>query len=372
MVRVGDFEFSLIEFAGALGDFGPLNPFIIAYIAIIGLDPTGILLAMGFTNVIIGLIYRLPLPVEPQKAVATVALNERWDSSLIYGTGIGMGLVWLFLVFSGLVRKIAKITPMCVIVGVQLGLMFILLKESIEFIATNIILALVSFLLVLLLLKNRKLPAGIAIFLLGLAIALLSNSAFDLKFGLYLPRFFAPSLWNICFGLLTVGVAQVVLTLSNAVLATCLMVNEKFPRQRIQEERLAMNMGWMNTVFPLFGGVPMCHGAGGFASQYFFGARTGGAMLMEGIVEVFLALFLAESIITIFGEFPLSIIGVMLFFASLELGKLFLTIKDSFEIVLAITIAVTSFFTNLGVGFFIGLLIYYSRKSIKKQTLQFG
>jgi len=121
MVRVGDFEFSLIEFAGALGDFGPLNPFIIAYIAIIGLDPSGILLAMGFTNIIVGLIYRLPLPVEPQKAVATVALNERWDSSLIYGTGIGMGLVWLFLVFSGLVRKIAKITPMCVIVGVQLG-----------------------------------------------------------------------------------------------------------------------------------------------------------------------------------------------------------------------------------------------------------
>jgi len=233
-------------------------------------------------------------------------------------------------------------------------------------------LALVSFVLVLLLLKNRKLPAGIAIFLLGLAIALLSNSAFDLKFGLYLPRFLIPSLWNIYVGLLTVGVAQVVLTLSNAVLATCLMVNEKFPSQKIQEESLAMNMGWMNTVFPFFGGVPMCHGAGGFASQYFFGARTGGAMLMEGIVEVFLALFLAESIIMIFGEFPLSIVGVMLFFASLELGKLFLTVKDSFEIVLAITMAVISFFTNLGVGFFIGLLIYYLRKITKKQTLQFG
>jgi len=369
MVRVGDFEFSLIEFAGALGDFGPLNPFIIAYIAIIGLDPSGILLAMGFTNIIIGLIYRLPLPVEPQKAVATVALNERWDSSLIYGTGIGMGLVWLFLVFSGLVRKIAKITPICVIVGVQLGLMLILLKESIEFVATNLMLALVSFLLVLLLLKNRRLPAGIAIFLLGLAIALLSNSAFDLKFRLYLPRFFAPSLWNIYVGLLTVGVAQVVLTLSNAVLATCLMVNEKFPKQKIQEESLAMNMGWMNTVFPLLGGVPMCHGAGGFASQYFFGARTGGAMLMEGIVEVFLALFLAESIITIFGEFPLSIIGVMLIFASLELGKLFLTIKDSFQIVLAITIAVISFFTNLGIGFFAGLLIYYLKLTIRRNKI---
>jgi len=92
-------------------------------------------------------------------------------------------------------------------------------------------------------------------------------------------------------------------------------------------------------------------------------------MLMEGIVEVFLALFLAESIITIFGEFPLSIIGVMLFFASLELGKLFLTIKDLFQIVLAISIAVIAFLTNLGIGFFAGLLIYYLRKTVKKQTV---
>jgi len=372
MVRVKNFEFSLIEFAGALGDFGPLNPFTIAYVAINGLNPSGIMLTMGLTNIIIGLIYRLPLPVEPQKAVATVALNEKWDASLIYGTGIGMGLVWLFLVFSRLIKKIAKITPLCVIVGVQLGLMLILLKESVEFIATNIVLALASFVLVLLLIKNRRLPAGIAIFLLGLAIVFLSNPAIHVKVGFYLPQFFVPSPWSIYYGLLTVGVAQVVLTLSNAVLATCLMVNEKFPRQKIGEESLAMNMGWMNTVFPLFGGVPMCHGAGGFASQYFFGARTGGAMLMEGIVELFLAFFLADSIVAVFGNFPLSIIGVMLFFASLELGKLFLTIRGRFEIVLAIAIAVISFFTNLGVGFFIGLLIYYLRKSTKKQTLQFG
>lgn len=77
MVKVGDFEFSLTEFAWALGDFGPLNPFIIAYIAVLGLNPMGVLLAMGLTNITIGLVYRLPLPVEPQKAVGTVAINQK-------------------------------------------------------------------------------------------------------------------------------------------------------------------------------------------------------------------------------------------------------------------------------------------------------
>lgn len=63
-------------------------------------------------------------------------------------------------------------------------------------------------------------------------------------------------------------------------------------------------MGLMNTALPFIGGVPMYHGAGGFAAQYFFGARTGGAMLMEGVVELILAFFLAGSVASIFGAFP--------------------------------------------------------------------
>jgi len=44
-------------------------------------------------------------------------------------------------------------------------------------------------------------------------------------------------------------------------------------------------MGVMNVVASFFGGMPMCHGAGGFAGQYYFGARTGGAPIMEGLIE---------------------------------------------------------------------------------------
>jgi len=61
----------------------------------------------------------------------------------------------------------------------------------------------------------------------------------------------------------------------------------------------------------------MCHGAGGFASQYFFGGRTGGAMIMENI-----------------------------------------------ELILIATIGIVSFFTNLAVGFFLGVLLYYAIKRL--------
>lgn len=362
MVRIRGFEFSLIELAGALGDFGLLNPFVIGYIAVLGLDPFGILIAMGLTNIIIGLVYKLPLPVEPQKAIGMVALKERWSPSLVYGTAIGVGLVWLFLVFSKAIRKIVKIIPICVVVGVQFGLALILLKESVEFIRSDILLAGVALVLVLLLIRNKKLPAGIAIFLLGLAVVFVSNPGLNLKFGLYSPKIYLPSIYDVGRGLATVGIAQVVLTLSNTVLATCLAVNKKFPDKKIKEESLAKNMGLINTIFPFLGGIPLCHGAGGFASQYFFGARTGGSMLMEGVIEIVLAFFLAESVSTVFGAFPLSVIGVMLFFAAIELGKFMLTLGKKFEIIMAMIVGAVSLLSNLGVGFFAGLALYFLSK----------
>ncbi len=361
MVRVKEFEFSLREFAGALGDFGPLNPFILGYISILGLNPAGIFLGIGLTNIILGLIYKLPLPVEAKNAIGTVALREKWTSSQVYLSGMLTGIVWLFLGFSGLVKRLAKLTPVVVVRGIQLGLMFILLKEAVLLMKTNILLSLVSLVLIVFLMKNRLLPSAIAVFGLGLSLVFFLNPDFKVKVGFYLPAISLPSIQKISPSLLTVVFTQIVLTFSNAILATCLAVNERFPNRKIDERSLAINMGVMNAFLPLIGGIPMCHGAGGFASQYFFGGRTGGAMVMEGICEIFLALFFADSIAVIFSAFPLSIIGSMLLFASLELGR-FMTKVRKLDLVVIIAIGITSFFTNLAIGFLFGLILSLALK----------
>ena len=124
----------------------------------------------------------------------------------------------------------------------------------------------------------------------------------------------------------------------------------------------------MNTVLPLIGGIPMCHGAGGFASQYFFGGRTGGAMMMEGACELFLALFLSGSVVEVFRAFPPSIIGAMLLFASLELGKFIKKVRRS-DFALILLVGVVSLIANLALGFLAGLLLSlvlkYSKKEIR-------
>lgn len=367
MVKIGDFEFSLAEFAGALGDFGPLNPFLIGYIALLGLDPFGIFFAMGLTNIILGYVYRLPLPVEAKKAIGAYALEERWSPAQIYLSGLLTGLVWLSLSFSKLIGRVARATPIGVIRGIQLGLMLILLRESLELMWTSIPLAIASVIMIILLLRNRVLPGAIAVFLLGLIIAFLSNPNLNVKLGFHSPQLYIPTVSDVSIGLVGVVVAQLVLTFSNAVLATRLAVNERFPRRKITDESLAMNMGWVNTIFSFFGGAPLCHGAGGFAAQYFFGARTGGAMMMEGIAELVLAFLLADSVAAVFGAFPRAIIGTMLLFASVELGKSVVKVREKLEAVVVMVIGAASFFTNLAVGFFLGLALYHSIKSLQRR-----
>ncbi len=118
-------------------------------------------------------------------------------------------------------------------------------------------------------------------------------------------------------------------------------------------------MGFLNTFTTFLGGIPLCHGAGGLAAQYLFGARTGGAMIMEGIVEIVLALIFAESVATVFNAFPLAIVGVMLLLAGIELGVVASDIRAPAQIFIMIFVALVSYAINLGIGFFAGLVLYY-------------
>ena len=92
-MRIASFEFSLREFAGSMGDFGTLFPLVIGYVAVCGLDPTGLLVMLGLTNTVTGLVYRLPMPLQPMKVLAVMAIASRWSPTKIYTSALVMGLI---------------------------------------------------------------------------------------------------------------------------------------------------------------------------------------------------------------------------------------------------------------------------------------
>jgi xanthine/uracil permease len=63
----------------------------------------------------------------------------------------------------------------------------------------------------------------------------------------------------------------------------------------------------------------MCHGAGGMTGHIRFGATTGGAPFILGLVLIVLALFFGGSIETLLKLFPPALLGVILFLAGAQL-----------------------------------------------------
>lgn len=360
--RIGDFEFNLRELAGSMGDFGTLFPLAIGYFAVNGMNPSGLLVMLGIANIATGIVYKLPMPLQPMKVLAVVAIAQRWPTSQIYASGVATGAIWLILSLTGLVQKLAAVTPRSVVRGIQISLGIMLAIEGFKMISTGWILGGISIVIVLILRTNKYAPAAIVLMVMGVGIMVFRGElreAFQPGFTMPPVTLFKPvEMWK---GLVLAGFAQLPLTATNAVIATSALLKDYFPSKPVSEKKLALNMGIMNITLPFFGGMPMCHGAGGLAGQHYFGARTGGTNIIEGVIEISLGLFLAGSIAALFALFPMSIIGSMMFLAGIQLTTFVRTIKRNELIIMALT-AVVSLLSNMAIGFVVAMVVYHSFK----------
>jgi hypothetical protein len=349
-----DFEFNLRELGGSLGDFGTLFPLAVGYIAVNGLEPAGLFVMLGLTNIALGLIYRLPMPLQPKKVIAAVAIGQGWPPSLVYASGLGMGLTWFLLIVTGLLRKLIDWTPTFLVRGIQLALGLTLGWQALRMMAPAPWLGLLAIAIVLLLRQNRHAPASVVLILLGVGIAAWRGDLRGLRFSLTLPPLIVPRLEDVWRAMVLAGFAQIPLSVTNAVMATATTIRDYFPEKAVSERKLMLNMGIMNTAVSFFGGMPMCHGAGGLAAQYYFGARTGGTPIMEGLIEVAIGLFLSRSIADVMAAFPMALVGGMLLLVGIQLGAPVIKLRG-WGLALALITAVVSAVANMGIGFVAGL-----------------
>jgi len=93
-------------------------------------------------------------------------------------------------------------------------------------------------------------------------------------------------------------IPQLPLTFGNAVVAVNELEHEYFgpAARRVSPSAVCLSAGLGNTVSALFGGMPMCHGAGGLTAHARLGARTAGMNLVLGAAFLALGLFFAPHI----------------------------------------------------------------------------
>jgi hypothetical protein len=69
-------RYDVHELNGAFGDLGTLIPFALGYVTVNRLDPAGVFTTFGVLMIEAGLWFRTPMPVQPMKAVAAVAVSQ--------------------------------------------------------------------------------------------------------------------------------------------------------------------------------------------------------------------------------------------------------------------------------------------------------
>jgi MFS superfamily sulfate permease-like transporter len=221
----------------------------------------------------------------------------------------------------------------------------------------------------LLLLSSRRVPAMFVILVGGAAFALfrdptLLHAMGNIKFEPRLPSFaLAGITWSdLVIGIVFLAIPQVPLTLGNAMIAVVDENNRLFPHRPVSERSVSISTGLMNLFGAGVGGVPMCHGAGGMAGYVRFGARTGGSVIILGVIFILLALFFSGSIQTIFGLIPREVLGVVLFLtgAQLALGSSEFS-KDTDEKFVTLITAGLSMW-NIGLAFVVGLSVFHLAK----------
>ena len=174
--------------------------------------------------------------------------------------------------------------------------------------------------------------------------------------GFTLPQIHIPATQDILLGFILLALPQIPLSISNSVIATKQTVNDLFPNNSINIKKIGLTYSFMNFVHPFFSGVPTCHGAGGLAGHYAFGARTGGSVIIYGSIYLLIGLFFSKGFDEVIKIFPLPILGIVLLFEGLALMSFIKDVAGT-KLDLFISLLVALMVVGLPNGYVIGLII---------------
>lgn len=381
--------------AGSLGDLGTILPIAIGMILVNGLNPVGLFLSVGLFYIFTGVYYGVTVPVQPMKVIGAYSIATAMSSGQILASSLLMGALLLLLGLTGAVDFIGRHTPRPIIRGIQLSTGILLMAKGVDMmigrskmqllvemaepylkvqtlgpIPIGIIIGICAGLLTLLLLDNKKFPAGLAVIGTGLILGLILGTGEGMEYfspGFYLPEwmpFDIPVRADFMAAFFLLVLPQFPMTVGNASIANADLASQYFGKdsKKVTYKNLCISMGLGCIGSFFFGGMPMCHGAGGLAAHYRFGARTAGSNLMIGFLLVVLVLLLGPGIMAIIYLLPMAILGVLLVFAGAQLALTIQDVsqrKDLFVVMVILAITLT---TNLGIGVLFGFGLAYLLK----------
>ncbi|XP_022850962.1 molybdate transporter 2-like [Olea europaea var. sylvestris] len=405
------------ELSGAVGDLGTYIPIVLALTLVSHLDLSTTLIFTALYNIATGILFGTPMPVQPMKSIAAVAVSEtpHLTVSQIAAAGICTAGTLLFLGVTGLMSLFYRFIPLPVVRGVQLSQGLSFAFSAIKYIRYNqdftkttstkttdprpwigldgLILAFVCLLFLIfttgdggrrnlveideigssgtITTSQRRVekrlrilsavPSALIVFILGVVLCFVRDPSIvnDIKFGPSRFHLLKITWDDFKVGFLRGAVPQIPLSVLNSVIAVCKLSGDLFPGTELSATTVSVSVGVMNLVGCWFGAMPVCHGAGGLAGQYRFGGRSGLSVVFLGIGKLVLGLVFGNSFVRILSAFPIGILGVLLLFAGIELAMASRDMNSKEEsFVMLVCAAVSMTGSSAALGFVCGIVLY--------------
>jgi MFS superfamily sulfate permease-like transporter len=350
-------EFALGEVSGALGDSVTVLPLVVAVGALSDLSVGTMLVGFGLFQVVWGLYYRVPVSVEPMKALAALVIAGTLSVRGFVVAGLLAGVVLLLVGSTRTLGRIQALVGQPVVRGVQFAVALLLLETGVQLGLQDLPLGLLAAgLVAALAVVGWARAAPLVVLGLGGLLAVWYGGAPTAA----VPSFSGPLFASgpLDYGaLLGATAGQLAMTVGNAAVATSLLLADYYEAD-VSPDELATSMGVMNLVAVPLGMIPMCHGSGGVAGKYAFGARTAASNLVLGALYAAAALVATGLVMA----FPLSVLGVVLAVVAFQLGR---TSLDSDHLGVTLLVGAVSLLSNVGVGFACGVGVSLLRRRLR-------
>lgn len=417
------YKFFWAEVSGALGDLGTFVPIAIALTLVNGLDLGTTLIFTGAYNIITGLLFGVPMPVQPMKSIAAVAISQSDPLSLtqIAAAGLSTAGVLFILGITGLMGYVQRILPMPVVRGIQLYQGISFGKTAVNYFLEEqdfstgsssgsrpwlgldgMLVSLIALIFIIVITgsgdsfvqhptsmstsdaaediepdvetipkhqqeqfsswvsKVEALPTALIVFLAGVILAFIRKPSIwsSLTLGPSTPQVLSISWSDWKIGFVRGAIPQLPLSILNSVIAVCKLSADLFPDKVVSPTAVSTSVGVMNLVGCWFGAMPVCHGAGGLAGQCRFGATSGAAVVILGTAKIVISLLVGSSLVAILSEFPIGLLGVLLFFSGVELAMACRDQSSRLDAFVMLVCTVVSFGSDAALGFGCSIVVY--------------
>lgn len=343
------------------GELVLLLPYFLGLMAVTGFQPARLLFPLGVALIATRFLFNKQVMVQPMKLVASIAIGTAAVQHGIHPETVSTaalltGLIWLLIAAFGLGKTISTWVPSETVTGLNIGVGLYLMLTALQMMWDTPYWSALLFLGTSLLLKRRPMATMLLVTIIGLVMNLHENSTamatvHEIKVDWLMPTFQVPmidglSLW---IALTFLVLPQLVLTLGH---------NGVFAEDT--QHKLAFSTGILNMVAGLFGGAPLAHNARGEHSNNSTNARGSHAPVAIGLTLVFMACLFSDAIRVLVERLPDSALGVLVFFAGLQLilGTMQAAQHNLNTIFLVITVLV--FLWNAGLAVLLGLVYHWT------------